>query len=244
MEAEDVHVKICLQEIVKLDLEVQALIQDIREYENTSLSKITGDGDFNSKNPTLLSLEELNLLANDKLTKLRSKIKELERLAQEQEMENNQNMIMKQVQTHQQALLSSVNSLRKAKLTAQMTLDRRLREEFFSVESPIKQRKVSNHQALSRTANSITDNLISLNRMMATQVKQSEQTINTLASSSKTVDETHEEFKGMSGHIHTSKKLLSKYNRREFTDRLLIILALVFFFATVLYIVKKRLWSK
>ncbi|XP_036363962.1 vesicle transport protein SEC20 isoform X2 [Octopus sinensis] len=210
MEAEDVHVKICLQEIVKLDLEVQALIQDIREYENTSLSKITGDGDFNSKNPTLLSLEELNLLANDKLTKLRSKIKELERLAQEQEMENNQNMIMKQVQTHQQALL----------------------------------RKVSNHQALSRTANSITDNLISLNRMMATQVKQSEQTINTLASSSKTVDETHEEFKGMSGHIHTSKKLLSKYNRREFTDRLLIILALVFFFATVLYIVKKRLWSK
>ncbi|CAI9731125.1 Hypothetical predicted protein [Octopus vulgaris] len=112
---------------------------DIREYENTSLSKITGDGDFNSKNPTLLSLEELNLLANDKLTKLRSKIKELERLAQEQEMENNQNMIMKQVQTHQQALLSSVNSLRKAKLTAQMTLDRRLREEFFSVESPIKQ---------------------------------------------------------------------------------------------------------
>lgn len=27
MEAEDIHVKLCLQEIVKLDLEVQALIQ-------------------------------------------------------------------------------------------------------------------------------------------------------------------------------------------------------------------------
>ena len=55
--------------------------------------------------------------------------------------------------------------------------------------------------------------------------------------------ETNEEFKSMSGHIYTSKKLLTKYNRRELTDRLLIILALVFFFSTVVYIVKKRLWS-
>ncbi|GAB1606102.1 vesicle transport protein SEC20-like [Argonauta hians] len=241
MEAEDVHVKICLQEIVKLDLEVQALIQDIREYDDTSKSNQEGgDGDHNCS--SLLSLEELNSVANEKLSKLRSKIRDLEQLAREQDLETNQTLIMKQVQNHQQALLSSVSALRKAKLTAQMTLDRRLREEFFNTDAPLRQRKTSTKQAISNAANSITDNLMSLNRMMASQVKQSEHTINTLASSSKTVDETHEEFKGMSGHIHTSKKLLSKYNRREFTDRLLIILALVFFFATVLYIVKKRLW--
>ncbi len=46
----------------------------------------------------------------------------------------------------------------------------------------------------------------------------------------------------MSGHISNSRKLITKYGRREFTDKLLIFLALVFFFATVLYIMKKRLF--
>ena len=62
-------------------------------------------------------------------------------------------------------------------------------------------------------------------------------------SSSKNITETNEEFKTMSGHIQHSRKLLTKYSRREFTDKLLIFLALVFFFATVLYIVKKRLFT-
>lgn len=64
-----------------------------------------------------------------------------------------------------------------------------------------------------------------------------------LVSGSKQVSDTHEEFKSMSGHIQNSKKLLTKYSRRELTDKLLIFLALVFFFASVLYIVKKRLFK-
>ena len=61
-------------------------------------------------------------------------------------------------------------------------------------------------------------------------------------SSSRVVGDTEEELKGMGGHIQSSHKLLTKYSRREWTDRLLILLALAFFFATVLYIVKKRLF--
>jgi len=56
------------------------------------------------------------------------------------------------------------------------------------------------------------------------------------------VGETEDELKTMGGHIQSSHKLLSKYGRREWTDRLLILLALAFFFASVLYIVKKRLF--
>lgn len=47
----------------------------------------------------------------------------------------------------------------------------------------------------------------------------------------------------MTGHIQNSHKLITKYGRREFTDKLLIFLALVFFFSTVLYIVKKRMFG-
>lgn len=61
------------------------------------------------------------------------------------------------------------------------------------------------------------------------------------ATSSKTVQEANEEFKNMTGTIHLGRKLILKYNRRELTDKLLIFLALALFFATVLYILKKRL---
>jgi len=56
------------------------------------------------------------------------------------------------------------------------------------------------------------------------------------------VGDTEEELKSMGGHIQSSHKLLTKYGRREWTDRLLILLALAFFFASVLYIVNKRLF--
>lgn len=46
----------------------------------------------------------------------------------------------------------------------------------------------------------------------------------------------------MSSAILQSKKLLTKYGRREMTDRVLILLAVVFFFACVLYVLKRRLF--
>lgn len=64
----------------------------------------------------------------------------------------------------------------------------------------------------------------------------------TPATSSRTVQETNEEFKNMTGTIHLGRKLIFKYNRRELTDKLLIFLALALFLATVLYILKKRLF--
>lgn len=64
----------------------------------------------------------------------------------------------------------------------------------------------------------------------------------TTATSSRTVQETNEEFRNMTGTIHLGRKLILKYNRRELTDKLLIFLALALFLATVLYILKKRLF--
>lgn len=62
------------------------------------------------------------------------------------------------------------------------------------------------------------------------------------ANSSRTILEANEEFKSMSGTIQLGRKLITKYNRRELTDKLLIFLALALFLATVLYILKKRLF--
>lgn len=81
-----------------------------------------------------------------------------------------------------------------------------------------------------------------ISRMMSQQVQQSEEAMQTLVSSSRTLLDANEEFKSMSGTIQLGRKLITKYNRRELTDKLLIFLALALFLATVLYIVKKRLF--
>lgn len=60
--------------------------------------------------------------------------------------------------------------------------------------------------------------------------------------SSRLLPETNQEFKAMTATIHLGRKLILKYTRRELTDKLLIFLALALFFATVLYILKKRLF--
>uniref|UniRef100_UPI0009B361DC vesicle transport protein SEC20-like n=1 Tax=Monopterus albus TaxID=43700 RepID=UPI0009B361DC len=85
-------------------------------------------------------------------------------------------------------------------------------------------RKVTK-ESLVETSSNITESLMSVSRMMAEQVKQSEDTIGVLGTSSRTVQETNEEFRSMTGTIHLGRKLIFKYNRRELTDKLLIFLA-------------------
>jgi protein transport protein SEC20 len=117
---------------------------------------------------------------------------------------------------------------------------------------------------MAKTANDITERLMSISRSLANEVQVGQQSVNNLGkvlvfvfcdthatpwllffsvNSSHQVSETNEEFKNMSGHIQNSKRLLTKYGQRKSTNKLIIILAMVFFFATVLYIVKKRIFS-
>uniref|UniRef100_A0A1I8F4Y2 Vesicle transport protein SEC20 n=1 Tax=Macrostomum lignano TaxID=282301 RepID=A0A1I8F4Y2_9PLAT len=79
-----------------------------------------------------------------------------------------------------------------------------------------------------------------LSNQLAEQVEASSETANRLLRSSEQLTETGEELKSMTGHISTAKRLLTRLSRRDFTDKVLIFLAFVFFFSTCAYIVKKR----
>ncbi len=138
-------------------------------------------------------------------------------------------------------------SLRKAIGSSQKLITSKTREQLFNTDSDrnvLRQRPNStvNKEILANKSSTITDNLQTVSRMLASQVTQSQQTLQTLISSSATVTETQEEFKTMGNLIVHSRKLLTKYGRREITDKVLIILALAFFFACVLYVMKKRLF--
>ena len=52
---------------------------------------------------------------------------------------------------------------------------------------------------------------------------------------------TKHEMDTIGSNVKVSSRLITKYQRRELTDKILIGFALLFFFGVVLYILKKRL---
>ncbi|KAG7464790.1 hypothetical protein MATL_G00169400 [Megalops atlanticus] len=223
--SQDVHVRICGQEIIKYDLEIKALIQDI--------SECTGPQS---------ELTDLNSKVKEKFSHLRLRIQDLEQMAKEQDKESDKLAILSEAEGHRKQMLSNQTAWRKANLACKLSIDNQEKEELLhGGDTSVRHRKTTK-ESLVQTTSDITESLMSISRMMSQQVQQSEETMSTLATSSRTVMETNEEFKAMTGTIQLGRKLITKYNRREFTDKLLIFLALALFLATVLYILKKRLF--
>ncbi|XP_038651406.1 vesicle transport protein SEC20-like [Scyliorhinus canicula] len=222
---QDVHVRICAQEIIKYDLEIKALVQDIRD----------------SPGPLSL-LTEFNAKVKEMFQQLRLRIQDLEQMAKEQDKESDKQILLAEVENHRKQMLSNQTAWRKSNLACKLAIDNYEKDELLqNGDSSIRQRKMTK-EGLVQTASSITESLMSISRMMSQQVQQSEESVQTLATSSRTIQETNEEFKNMTGTIQLGRKLITKYNRRELTDKLLIFLALALFLATVVYILKKRLF--
>ncbi|XP_056146895.1 vesicle transport protein SEC20 [Lampris incognitus] len=225
MAASDVHVRICEQEILKYDLEIKALIQDVNDCTGPQ-SRLT---DLNSK-------------VKEGFHNLRLRIQDLEQMGMEQDKESEKKALLSQVEGHRKQMLGNQTAWRKANLSSKLSIDNLEKEALLhGGDSDLRKRKMTK-EGLAQTSSDITENLMSISRMMAQQVQQSEDTMTSLATSSRTVQETNEEFKAMTGTIQLGRKLITKYNRRELTDKLLIFLAVALFLATVLYILKKRLF--
>ncbi|XP_069552996.1 vesicle transport protein SEC20-like isoform X3 [Brachyistius frenatus] len=187
-------------------------------------------------------LTEINADVKKSFHNLRLRIQDLEQTAMEQDKESDKQALIRQVQGHRKQMLSNQTAWRKANLASKLSIDKMEKQALLNgADCAVRERKMTK-EGLSQTNSDITENLMSISRMMAQQVQQSEESITSLATSSRTIQETNEEFKTMTGTIQLGRKLITKYNRRELTDKLLIFLALALFLATVLYILKKRLF--
>lgn len=85
-----------------------------------------------------------------------------------------------------------------------------------------------------------TDRLASISRQLAETLQRSSDAVSTLAESSHSLTETKEELQGQGSVLGQSRRLITKYARREVTDRVLILFAFAFYFACVFYILRKR----
>ncbi len=104
-----------------------------------------------------------------------------------------------------------------------------------------KKRNINNQLILKQT-NEMTSKLNEINRQLKWTENQTSDIIPVLGESSEKIQKTQQEFTLMKTVITDGRRLLTRLGRREFTDKLLIIIGLCFFFTVVFYIVWKRLF--
>lgn len=181
------------------------------------------------------------------ISRHKSAVRDLEDLVLETRKEGEREVVEADLDGYKTQLEGNHMSLRRANTYSRKAIEDRVKRDLFNVKDGCEERVVSvrnrlDKESMTNKASSATEELLSISRMMANQVLMSEQSLNTLVTSSATVTETHEEFKMMGNLMAHSRKLLSKYGRREITDRVFIIFALAFFFASCFYVVMKRLF--
>ncbi|XP_054167058.1 vesicle transport protein SEC20-like [Oppia nitens] len=224
------HIKTYKDNIIKSDLQLKALINDISKCNTCE--------------------EDINYLisrASQLIRSYKTSIDDLIKTSKELSTVSQKKSLDTEIDGFRNQLEANSISLRKAIAGSQKCISTKTREQLFNInteQTSLRHRNVGsvNRELLANKSNAITDNLKSVSRLLAAQVTQSEQTLHTLIDSSAMVTETGEEFKSMSNLIVHSRKLLTKYGRREITDKVLIILALIFFFGCVLYVMTKRLF--
>lgn len=139
----------------------------------------------------------------------------------------------------------SMDDFKKANIKSMLAIEKSNKEELLrpvNDEQALKHRQKRDKSGMVKMTSSVTDQLLSISRQLAETTKRSADTLDTLVTSSDSVIGTQEELKVTSGAIGQSGKLLAKYGRREFTDKMLMFFAFAFFVACALYIVQKRLF--
>ncbi|XP_062522287.1 vesicle transport protein SEC20-like [Corticium candelabrum] len=217
-----------IEELIRLEFEVRGIIEDLKVCRGPRER-----------------LTRLNAAAREKMKKVNGKCKLLERIAIEQDGVEDQKRIEATLLTHKEEASKLQIQLRKATLICEEAVQKAERDILLDAGSKEERESELRHRSrdsLVHSANNVTENLVHIREMMATSLDQSETTTEVLAGSSKTVSHAHEELKTFSSTVGTSRILVNKYNRREFTDRLLIFVGLLLFSSTVIFVVTRRLF--
>jgi len=219
-------------ETVVLDTELTRLAVDVRQMIQ----------DFPLCS-TFREIDQQNALVRGQMEGMREKLARLDTLAMEELDMEKAELVSRQADRHREQLVAVQRQFRQANVKAMTLLETQSTRELLGKEGEgggVRQRR--DKEQMVKEHGAVTQSLQAISRQLAETVERSKLTVSSLEGSSRTVEEVGEEHRNMSGVIGQSKKLITKYARREFTDKVLIMFALAFFFAVVLYILRKRVF--
>ncbi|RKP09889.1 Sec20-domain-containing protein, partial [Thamnocephalis sphaerospora] len=97
-------------------------------------------------------------------------------------------------------------------------------------------------KAIIRASSAVTDGLRRTTQLMQQEVEKSVLNATTLDESSRMLRAAQGEYRALDGVLRASRQILSRLERGDWTDRLLILFGLLVFCLVVLHIVRRRLW--
>jgi len=213
------------KEIINCHLSLKALIQEIYQC-----------------NGPIEKLNELNSDGRAKLHSLKGCIDELHVLGKEVKNDD----LLFEAKNLREQYYNTFSAFRKANVECMMAIEKLNKEELFQFndeESFLRNRQKKDKANLVKMSSGITNQLLAISRHLADTTQLSSDTLSTLANSSTNVMGTQDELQTTNSVISQSGKLLEKYARRQFTDKLIILLAFLFFIACVVYIFQKRFFK-
>ncbi|KAG6452905.1 vesicle transport protein SEC20 [Manduca sexta] len=214
-----------IKRLATYHFQVKAIIQDILECRDS-----------------METLNELNEKGRAKISQIRDEMEALELYGKD----NGDPKYDVEVEAQRHQLANLLKEFKEANITSLFAIEKVQREELLKgggEESTLRQRKKKvDRDELLKMSSGVTEQLLSISRQLADTTQRSQVTLDSLVSSSSTVHGTQSELQNTASTISQSSKLLTKYGRREFTDKVIMFFAFLFFLAVCLYIVQKRLF--
>ncbi|CAB3251865.1 unnamed protein product [Arctia plantaginis] len=223
LEDADTTYKNFVKKFAKYHFQVKAIIQDILECRES-----------------METLNKLNEKGRTAISQLRDELESLELYGKE--MGDMKYSLELDSQRHQLACL--LKEFKEANLCSMFKIEKAQREELLKAadgdNTSLRNRKNKvDRDGLLKMCNRTA---LSISRQLADTAQRSQNTLDNLVSSSTTVHGTQSELQNTASTISQSGKLLKKYGRREFTDKVIMFFAFLFFLAVCLYIVQKRIF--
>nr|SVE82198.1 EOG090X0EO1 [Daphnia magna] len=184
----------------------------------------------------------LNSEYRSEFKRLKHCIDEFEKVAKDEDEDGD---LAEDVNLFKNQLTSLQSAFRKANVQCQLTVSMKNKAELFysnPEEMEVRSRQTKSKEELIKMSTNVTANLRNISQSMASVLEQNRGTLEVLAQSSNMVCDNQDEFKVMGSALITTKKLVSRFGRRETTDLILIILALAAFFAACVYVIQKRMF--
>uniref|UniRef100_A0A6A7G3L4 Vesicle transport protein SEC20-like n=2 Tax=Hirondellea gigas TaxID=1518452 RepID=A0A6A7G3L4_9CRUS len=233
-DTDKLYANVVKQDIVKCDVALKGYLLEIREH------------CFDEA-----ELNELAAQVRSKITQLKGLLTTLRSIAQEQDGVECREAALQDVCEHDSQLQQTHSAIRTALLRAKLAIAEREKSELFSSpssngidtnsqDSGTVRHRMSREHSLKQSSQ-VNDDLLTAARMIQETTDKSAKTLDSIVESSQTIGSTKEELNTMGSVISQARKLLSKYGRRENTDKLLIFIGLVFFIACCLVVIRNRL---
>ncbi|VBB30660.1 unnamed protein product [Acanthocheilonema viteae] len=223
-----VQLQVCQQDILKADITVKNHIEEIRQQKFMSQKEIA----------------QCTRHIKDEMAQLAHLIDALEKFANKISFRNDRIELLAQVREHRNELEKNRRMFRQAILEFLKVVEEQSRsyllqgcDDSQDIEFRNRRKRAENLKTQTLKA---TESLASMVTKMSNQLKLSEDTTSTLIHSSFLLKDTESEYSSMGAHIQSGGKLISKYGRRECTDKILIAFALLLYVVVIFKLMDEK----